>query len=64
MLELLHNENIPIIFSSDSHTEETLCAHFDKAKEAAIKAGYKEHAILIPAKSNEAKATIKMQPIL
>lgn len=64
MLELLHNENIPIIFSSDSHTEETLCAHFDKAKEAAIKAGYKEHAILIPAKSNKTKATIKMQPIL
>lgn len=63
LLELLADNNIPIILSSDSHTPDTLCAHFDRAKEAAIKAGFTEHAILLPSE-DKIKSTIKMQSLI
>lgn len=60
-LELMHDKNIPIIFCSDAHSKNAICANFDRAKIAACKAGYTERAILLP--STNTKATIQMQQL-
>lgn len=43
-LDLLHQEGVPVTFSSDAHTADKLDAEFDRAQLAAIRAGYTEAA--------------------
>ena len=43
-LELLHQRNVPVTINSDSHAQDTLDFAFDKALDAAKKAGYTELA--------------------
>lgn len=43
-LDILHQENVPITFSSDAHSCDTLDFAFDRAQLAAIRAGYLESA--------------------
>ena len=45
-LSLLHEENVPIIFSSDAHSVDAIDFAFDKAINAALKAGYTECAYI------------------
>ena len=43
-LDILHQENVPITFSSDAHSCKDLDCAFDRAELAAIRAGYLEAA--------------------
>lgn len=43
-LDILHQANVPITFSSDAHEARTLDFAFDRAELAAIRAGYTEAA--------------------
>ena len=45
-LALLHERNVPVTLSSDSHSKENLDFAFDKALSAVQKAGYKELAYI------------------
>ncbi len=55
-LDYLYENKVPVTLSSDSHSAETLDFAFDRAKEAAWKAGYRETAYLT-------EEGIKMQPL-
>ena len=46
LLSLFAEKNVPITFSSDCHSKENLDFAFDIAKKEAIKAGYKEVAVI------------------
>ena len=59
-LTLLKEKNIPVILSSDSHSADSLDAHFDKAIIACKKAGYNEHAILIPAYNSNSNSKVEI----
>ncbi len=56
-LSILHEEGIPVIISSDSHSKENLDSEFDRAYREAKKAGYTESAYL------DEKAEIRFQKI-
>lgn len=56
-LSLLHERNVPITISSDSHDKKDLDSNFDRALKAALDAGYTEIAYLDKA------GTIKFQKI-
>lgn len=45
-LSLLHDEKVPITFSSDAHTSDTIDFAFDHALKAALQAGYTECAYI------------------
>ncbi|MBF0478205.1 MAG: histidinol-phosphatase HisJ [Candidatus Omnitrophica bacterium] len=44
-LEIYAKAGVPIVFGSDSHTPDQVAKDFDKAKDLALKAGYKEYLI-------------------
>ncbi|MCR5494616.1 MAG: histidinol-phosphatase [Treponema sp.] len=56
-LSLLQERGVPVTLSSDSHQPANLDAAFDRALEAAVKAGYRELAYI------ESKDSIKFQRI-
>ena len=41
-LEIIKNQGIPVTFSSDSHSAQTIISDFDRAEKAARNAGYSE----------------------
>ena len=41
-LEIIKNQGIPVTFSSDSHSAQTIISDFDRAEKAAKNAGYSE----------------------
>lgn len=45
-LELLHEKNIPVTISSDAHSVDSIDGAFDRAIQAAKKAGYTEKAVI------------------
>jgi histidinol-phosphatase (PHP family) len=46
VLELLHNQNIPITLSSDTHHPSDLINHFAEAAEQLLKIGFKSIMVL------------------
>lgn len=64
-LELLHERNVPVTISSDAHSCTSIDTAFDRAVKAALQAGFREQAVLLPKdSSNQQKAIIAMQPLV
>ncbi|MCR5219065.1 histidinol-phosphatase [Treponema sp.] len=45
-LELLHQENIPVMINTDAHRTEHIAFWYDKARQYALNAGYSELALI------------------
>lgn len=63
MLELLHDKNIPVTISSDSHSIDSIDGAFDRAVQAIKKAGYTEKAVLVRPDSSNSKPGIKFESL-